>query len=217
MGFRFFVLPSILLALASAATTAPAGTTTTAPAGTTTAPAGTTKKSGKPAHITCSSAEYELADKRGTDDWCGTKQCSCLNGYGFRGAGCPKHGDYKCASCAESYTLKSDKCEKTVCPLGLYPVGNECQTKKCQCPNGYGTIGTHCKKNGDIDCKNCKYGFTLDKKLNKCVNLGDCKCTNGVAATGSNCPYGGYYKCAQCENGYRKHGNRCLKDAAYQN
>ena len=202
---RFVVV--VLLALASTNKASTVTSTTKPPIDT---------KDVKPTNIKCSSAEYELAQKRGANDWCGTKQCSCVNGYGVRGSDCPKHGDYKCGSCAEGYQLKKDKCEKTVCELGLYPTGNECSTKKCRCPNGYGTIGTHCKKHGDIDCKNCKYGYTLDKDLNKCVDLGACKCTNGVAATGNNCPYGGYYKCVQCSKGYHKDGVRCLRDVKYQ-
>ena len=168
------------------------------------------------AGITCPTGQYKLSQKRGTNNWCGTNQCSCPKGFGVRGQDCPKHGEHKCASCVYGYTLNKaqHKCEKTTCRLGLYATGNTCLTKKCRCPNGYGTIGTHCKKHGDIDCRTCKYGYTLDKVGNKCVNLALCKCTNGVAATGSDCPYGGYYKCDWCDAGYHKNGNRCLKGFA---
>lgn len=76
---------------------------------------------------------------------CRENQCSCKNGYGFKGSECP---------------VQRESCK--ICKPGFHLVGVFCKANECICSDGIGARGDNCPEQGAVKCASCNSGYWLD-------------------------------------------------------
>ena len=109
--------------------------------------------------------------------------CTCDNGVGQTGAGCPVEGTAKCASCNAGFTL-NDRRGECIRTCARVPI--------CTCTSKPIIILKHDLASSVL--LQCTYLHRL---------LGNvCACDNGVAQSGAECPVNGATKCASCNAGW---------------
>ena len=124
--------------------------------------------------------------------------CTCHNGVGQTGVGCPATGAPKCASCNVGLRLSHDQ---TKC-LGT-------------CANARDDTFTLCRHVSLFCCnENMRMRNVILCACMHCdlaVNV--CTCHNGVPQAGAGCPFSGAPKCASCNVGFTisHDGTKCAR------